>query len=865
MFFKQKKETKRKTSFFMAAALVFSLIPAPPVANAENLPNAKLQGNVNNATIEINGTEATSGASILLKNGTATITVKADDGYMFNSVSDVTLQTEITGEASGTTEPSTTPSGSTISPAPSDTPSGSPSSEPGTDATASPTVEPTENPTAEPTENPTTEPTNTPSVPPATEAPSASPSAPASPSSAAANGTDGNSAGTAAYSLREAVTGTLDSTKTIITFTLESITQDILIKLSGSAKADTRQFKVTFKNELAKANYEAVCDGKTLKDGSSVTGGSIVSLKISPNERCVFKEAPVVMVNDIKAELTPNEANTSYNVKNGIKITSDTTVAISGKAYEKYDVTIKDASSTLKNAVLTATYNNKEFTGGEVLEEDAVILKITPNAGHAFTETPVVKAGTETVPSSAFEIGAGGAYNVNVTIKASTELSVSGTAELQKLTDASPDDNANNASLAETDFTDNKVIESFLNAFTNNKDIDDSLANEIKNAVSKDEAYIQAALSVTGASAEAKTEAASLIKNNTSLGIDAANLSDGNAAFLDITLASICKKVSDNSTMASIVVEELDNKIAVTMSLPNFTAIPSGKDRKYIVIRIHGSKAEKLPDTDITVTETKIKFLSDKFSTYVITFEDTDKTTNTPAPGNTTKPVIPPAYNPGGSSSASTATPVPSATPGTEPTKTPDSTASPAPGTTDTTAPSEKPAEPGTTDKPDATPETTKQPSKDNGGSSSKIKVGKNVTISNTKYKVTSVSGTKAVQFTGTKKNIKKVVIPSTVKVGGKKFKVTSIANNALKGNKKITKLTIGANINKIGKNAFNGCSSLKSITIKSKKLTAKKTGKNAFKGINKKAVIKVPKAKAKAYKKIIKAKGAPKTIKIKK
>ncbi len=837
MFFKQKKETKRKTSFFMAAALVFSLIPAPPVANAENLPNAKLQGNVNNATIEINGTEATSGASILLKNGTATITVKADDGYMFNSVSDVTLQTEITGEASGTTEPSTTPSGSTISPAPSDTPSGSPSSEPGTDATASPTVEPTENPTAEPTENPTTEPTNTPSVPPATEAPSASPSAPASPSSAAANGTDGNSAGTAAYSLREAVTGTLDSTKTIITFTLESITQDILIKLSGSAKADTRQFKVTFKNELAKANYEAVCDGKTLKDGSSVTGGSIVSLKISPKERCVFKEAPVVMVNDIKAELTPNEANTSYNVKNGIKITSDTTVAISGKAYEKYDVTIKDASSTLKNAVLTATYNNKEFTGGEVLEEDAVILKITPNAGHAFTETPVVKAGTETVPSSAFEIGAGGAYNVNVTIKASTELSVSGTAELQKLTDASPDDNANN----------------------------DSLANEIKNAVSKDEAYIQAALSVTGASAEAKTEAASLIKNNTSLGIDAANLSDGNAAFLDITLASICKKVSDNSTMASIVVEELDNKIAVTMSLPNFTAIPSGKDRKYIVIRIHGSKAEKLPDTDITVTETKIKFLSDKFSTYVITFEDTDKTTNTPAPGNTTKPVIPPAYNPGGSSSASTATPVPSATPGTEPTKTPDSTASPAPGTTDTTAPSEKPAEPGTTDKPDATPETTKQPSKDNGGSSSKIKVGKNVTISNTKYKVTSVSGTKAVQFTGTKKNIKKVVIPSTVKVGGKKFKVTSIANNALKGNKKITKLTIGANINKIGKNAFNGCSSLKSITIKSKKLTAKKTGKNAFKGINKKAVIKVPKAKAKAYKKIIKAKGAPKTIKIKK
>ena len=110
------------------------------------------------------------------------------------------------------------------------------------------------------------------------------------------------------------------------------------------------------------------------------------------------------------------------------------------------------------------------------------------------------------------------------------------------------------------------------------------------------------------------------------------NLSEENAAFLDITLASICKKVSDNSTIASIIIEELDNKIAVTMDLPDFKAISSGKDRKYIVIRIHGSKAEKLPDADITVTDTKIKFLSDKFSTYVITFEDTDKATPAPRP-----------------------------------------------------------------------------------------------------------------------------------------------------------------------------------------------------------------------------------------
>ena len=480
------------------------------------------------------------------------------------------------------------------------------------------------------------------------------------------------------------------------------------------------------------------------------------------------------------------------------------------------------------------------------------------------------------VPADNFEKTAGGVYNVSVTIKAATELSVSGKAELQKITDASPEDNANNASLAETDFTDEKILESFLDAFANNSSVNAETAKKIKEAVIKSEAYIQASINVTGASAEAKTEANTLIKENASIGIDADNLTDENSAFLDITLESICKKVSDNSTMASITVEKLDNKIAVTMDLPAFKKVSGNKNKNYIVIRIHGSKAEKLPDNDVIVNEDtgKIKFFSDKFSTYVITFEDKDKETPSATPSNTpagtTKPVIPPVYNPvgGGSSSTSTATPVPSATPGTEPSKTPDVALSPAPGTTDTAKPSENPAEPGTTNRPGATPEATKQPSIDDGknvSSSSKIKVGKNVTISNTKYKVTSISGTKAVQFTSAKKNAKKVVIPSTVKISGKKFKVTSIANNALKGNKKITKLTIGTNINKIGKNAFKGCSSLKSITIKSKKLTAKKTGKNAFKGINKKAVIKVPKAKTKSYKKIIKSKGAPKTIKIKK
>ena len=89
-----------------------------------------------------------------------------------------------------------------------------------------------------------------------------------------------------------------------------------------------------------------------------------------------------------------------------------------------------------------------------------------------------------------------------------------------------------------------------------------------------------------------------------------------------------------------------------------------------------------------------------------------------------------------------------------------------------------------------------------------------------------------------------------------------SIASNAFKGNKKLTKVTVGANVAKIGKGAFQSCPKLKKITVKSKKL--KSVGANALKGISSKAVITVPKAQKKAYTKLFKGKGQKKTVKVK-
>ena len=160
------------------------------------------------------------------------------------------------------------------------------------------------------------------------------------------------------------------------------------------------------------------------------------------------------------------------------------------------------------------------------------------------------------------------------------------------------------------------------------------------------------------------------------------------------------------------------------------------------------------------------------------------------------------------------------------------------------------------------------------------------VTVNGAKYKVTGTAkGKETVAYAGaTNKNITKAVIPASVKIGGKAFKVTSISKNALKGYKKLksvsihknvtvigtsafqactalTKVTIPANVKTVGMNAFSHSTKLKSIIVKSKKVT--KVGAKAFKGIHKKAKIKVPSSKLKQYKKLFGGKGQAKTVKI--
>lgn len=92
----------------------------------------------------------------------------------------------------------------------------------------------------------------------------------------------------------------------------------------------------------------------------------------------------------------------------------------------------------------------------------------------------------------------------------------------------------------------------------------------------------------------------------------------------------------------------------------------------------------------------------------------------------------------------------------------------------------------------------------------------------------------------GTKaKSVSTLLVPASVKIEGKSYKVVEIAVNALKN-----------------------CKKLKKVIVKS--LTIKKVGACAFKNIYKKAVIKVPKKMLKTYKKLFKGKGQKKTVIIK-
>ena len=305
-----------------------------------------------------------------------------------------------------------------------------------------------------------------------------------------------------------------------------------------------------------------------------------------------------------------------------------------------------------------------------------------------------------------------------------------------------------------------------------------------------------------------------------------------------------------------------DSSHRVTMTLTAEDATYDGKEHKAVLNKTY-SDTWKEAETDV---DAKIIYTRDGKPSTDLTSAGTIKASvtmggaaaevtytikATPTPTPTVTPMASP-------SAAPTATPTvsPSAVPSAGPTATPAGTN---PGSVPSADPSEgnkAAATPAPSDKSVIAPGETKAPADakapETAGTKIASKKGDTYKVTDTSGKIPEVELTKS----AAKKKAKTVVIPKTVKVDGVNYKVTAIAEKAFAGNKKLKTVVIGADIEKIGAKAFYKCVNLKKVTIQTTKLTAKTVGAKAFAKIHKKAVVKVPKAKKKAYKKWLKKRG---------
>ena len=698
-----------------------------------------------------------------------------------------------------------------------------------------------------------------------------------------------------------------------------------LLPVSPVAKAadDTKQHKLTVYSTVSDAAIQSVDAGatgsavvtlKSSEEGKVITNASITA-KIVTSETstngAVSKEGEITVVSGPSVKQDQITAN--HVVKDGVckvtisNITTASAIILSGSVTlddeatsestptpkptpggdatptpkPTYEVTV--VNSVGENIILSVNGKVIPKQGDSFSIEDGkkIPVEIEPAESYVWDTTSTVKAGNKDIKLTDL----GGKYSADVLINEKTTIVASGGSVMSidtvKGNLATPAPATGSIDNAEIAFNDPKVQDSIVdtiikNIQANNNGVSTSaIITALASGPAITTSYKISETTSEGAIKKITDSFSSLQETLGDIDSETFNnaIKEGYAVDINIEVT-----YTYNGQSNSIGITVLGKEVSVTIPVPESLKDKESDKGDYYAFRIHDGEVTAIK---CTRDGDKLTFKSDKFSTYVISFVEKETTTPTSEPTSepTGEPTKKPDNNGGGGGigvynpSSPTGTPVPSATaaPSAKPSAKPDNTTTPAPGADNTAAPSESGA-PSTGDNttPTKAPTATNKPNdtdKDDTGStgSTAVKVGKKATVSGSQYKVTAVKGTRTVQFTKGKKNAKNIVVPSTVKISGKNYKVTTIAKNAFKGNKKLTKVTIGKNVNKIGANAFKNCSKLKSIVIKSTKLTAKKVGKNAFKGINKKATFKVPKSKVKAYKKIVKAKGAGKNVKVKK
>lgn len=105
------------------------------------------------------------------------------------------------------------------------------------------------------------------------------------------------------------------------------------------------------------------------------------------------------------------------------------------------------------------------------------------------------------------------------------------------------------------------------------------------------------------------------------------------ATYLDIVLGKFTatKDMVDH-------VEETTEAVSITIPLPTtLEKVQEGYIRKYFIVRVHNGTTTLIDDVKVNSDNT-LTFNTDKFSTYALVYQDTEKTTNPPVEPETTNP-----------------------------------------------------------------------------------------------------------------------------------------------------------------------------------------------------------------------------------
>ena len=194
-----------------------------------------------------------------------------------------------------------------------------------------------------------------------------------------------------------------------------------------------------------------------------------------------------------------------------------------------------------------------------------------------------------------------------------------------------------------------------------------------------------------------------------------------------------------------------------------------------------------------------------------------------PAPGKT--PVAPATKVP-----APGKTPLPPVTTAPAPGKTPQTRATETPGT-DQPAGKDPRATVDPADDPVAQGGTVVDGTKYQPTTSGGIMVGSRIRRGKLTYQITAMSSVKrTVKVVRCSKNARKVTIPATISIRGKRYRVTMLGKKSFANCKRLRKVVIGKNVRYAKAGVFRGDIRLKKVIVQSKKM--KKWGKNSWTGV---------------------------------